>query len=242
MVFKITDLTLDDPIFTTKRQDPTTVTFDEDPLVLACCLKRFQGGFSNINSDELRSLIIDQDRIDAKTIRKYYTKKFFWQRMKSNELLSPFRETAAMLLAQDNRTVDSSVIGIFVRLPWFYEEDQLYDKFKKTVTPIANKSTNQRLRFGKEWRYSTSNDYTTVHLHPAGTSLRWNAKKLFENFWFTDQDSYLYNISIDSVNPLLKIFKEEIKLDTVQFSTRLIQRNIDDLSFYRMSDYKIIKE
>lgn len=211
-----------------KSKDSYSITFNKDPLVVACCLRRLNGSFNNINDPDLYQFINDEDYSTAGKIRDYYAKKFFWLKLKSPDGLSPFRETAMQLLAESNNIVRADHIPIYVRLPWFYEEDTLYDKLKQQVNPITSKLE--------------CFDYVQVKLSLVGSSLRWNAKKLFENFWFVNSENYLHNIILEKNNPLLKIFKEEIKNNNLEFLTKLESRNVFDLSYYRLYDFKIIKE
>lgn len=204
------------------------VSFKQDPLALACCLKRINKPFYPLHGSEILTELTAKDFEQAEIIRHYYSKKFFWNKLKSTKEITPFRQKTMLLLSkQISEPVPVDCVGLFVRLPWFYAEDTLYDHFKK-IAKLPGDSVNF--------------EHTRVELKLAGITLRWNAKRLFENFWFTDQDNVLYNVHLLQENPLLAIFKDAIQEQNLKFLTKLENKNIEDLEFYRMYDYKIIKE
>lgn len=216
-----------------KEPELEIISFKTDPLVLSCCLKRINNLYYKLSGSELEDKVEPCDYAQAEKIRKYYSKKFFWIKLRTTTEFPSFRQRALELLSINQYNICSSDIGIFVRLPWFYEEDMLHD----TLKSISIQSlTNPREQVTKGLTP------TQISLKPVGTSLRWFNKRLFENFWFIDENKFLYKIELPSDNPLLDIFRDEINKEEINFLTKFTFKTIEGFCFFPMQNYKIIKE
>jgi hypothetical protein len=208
--------------------------WDEDPLVLAVSLKDLADKtcqFQSLNSHQVKENVTEEHRQQAEVIRKYYGKKFFWTSLTNNRSLSPFRTRLCYLLESRTRVTQDKDEGIYYKLPWFYEEDMAYEDFKlqyKTtdlpkldykVQPVA-----KMLSFIK-------------------TTTGWQAKRKVEYFWFKDSEDYLHGIAIDCNNPLLELFKGIVTENpNCTFITRITEDRIDQMYYYKLHQFKLLKE
>lgn len=208
--------------------------FKEDPLVLSVSLKdlveKNQGHYS---LEDLRVLenINDKIRDHAEAVRKYYSKKFFWTNL-SGKSVSSFRSRVCVLLEGHIRKCGEKDRGIYYKLPWFYDEDMIYDDFKKTyntkqLSGLGSKRSNV---FAKRLTYIKS-------------SKGWQKNRKVEYFWFTDDNKDLYCIQIQLDNSLLSMFRGMLEDNPVPlFQTMLAEDRIDDMHFYKLHNFKFIKE
>lgn len=108
----------------------------EDPLILSCVIKRLtaetEGVFYSLEDERLVDMITDDDRAQAELVRKYFTKKFFWQNFTDHRSLSSFRSRVCFLLEGRVQECKDQDLGIYFKLPWFYDEDMIYEDFKKS--------------------------------------------------------------------------------------------------------------
>lgn len=216
----------------------TEYLFDEDPLVLSCSLKDYYIRtkiLPSLESSEIKENITPAIISHAENIRKYYTKKFFWLGLQNDRSVSGFRSRTNYLLENRVRKVKDQDKGIYFKLPWFYDEDMIYDEFKKTLNvardTISNLSVQDRTK------------PFTKRLEFLKTSFAWQRKNKIERFWFKDDNNFLYGIEITVDNPLLEMFKETInEQSTHLFQTKIVEDRIDNLYYYKMHSFKIIKE
>jgi hypothetical protein len=176
---------------------------------------------------------INQDVKDrAEAIRKFFTKQWFWNSLSSNRNLSPFRQRAHYLLESRTREVMKKDIGIYVKLPWFYEEDMIYNEFKKTLKTTKDIPTVNHGRNKVE-----------VSVTFLKTSNGWQGKRRLTRYWFKDSNDYLYGIDLEMTNPLIAMFDDAIKeRNTCRFETYVQTDRIDQLYFYKLNQYKLLKE
>ena len=100
--------------------------FKDDPLALACSLKDlFEQTQCHYSLDDLRVVEnITEDTLEqAERVRKYYTKKFFWQNLSGSGKLSDFRSRLCYLLENRIRTCKEQDVGIYYKLPYFYTKN-----------------------------------------------------------------------------------------------------------------------
>lgn len=208
--------------------------FTEDPLYLSCSLKNLhdQGkGWFNLDSDEVKENITDEIKQYAEEIRSYYTKKFFWSALSNDRQLSDYRRRLLNLLENRITKCKEQDCGIYFKLPFFYEEDEVYDQFKKTYT-----TTNV-----PEIRYGINSDKEKLSLTFIKKSHSAQRKRKIERFWFTDQ-TYLYQIEIEQTNPLLEMFtclldqKPIVELEAYRTLDR-----IDQLYYYKLYKFNFKK-
>jgi len=230
-VIKPPDFDLDDFV---EYSDNKEKKWEYDPLVLAVSLKDFYsktGTMLSIDSIEVVNNITPDAIAKAEEIRKYYTKKFFWRNITGSKQLSPYRQRLCYLLETRSLVTRDRDIGIYFKIPWFYDEDMIYEDFKKTLV-----TTNL-----------PKLDYKTqpiaIKLKFLKTSFGWQAKRKLRHFWFSDDSKQLYGFSIQDDNPLLETFESLITVDKdAIFITRVTESNIDNLSYYKLFKYKLIKE
>ncbi len=209
--------------------------YKEDPLVLSCVVKRLLElgqGYRDMNDTTTVAEITDQDRALAKNIKEYYTKKFFWRALSNNRPLSDYRRRLINLLENSIRSCRDQDCGIYYKLPYFYEEDLVYDEFKKTfdTSKLSDLGNSRQTLFLKQLTF-------------LGTSFSGQRKNKIVRYWFNDDNNWLYGLSLTQDNPLLAIFDSYIKEHrTVIFDTRLVEDRIDDLHYYKMYNYKFVKE
>lgn len=208
--------------------------FKEDPLVLACSLKNLvetnQGHYSLDDSRVLEN-INDQIRDHAESVRKYYSKKFFWSNL-SGRSISSFRSRVCFLLEGHVRKCGEKDRGIYYKLPWFYDEDMIYDEFKKTYNTkqLSGLGAKRSNVFAKRLTYLKS-------------SKGWQKNRKVEYFWFTDNTKELYCIQVQLDNPLLTMFTGMLEENpTPVFQTMITEDRIDDMHFYKLHNFKFIKE
>lgn len=209
------------------------IDFADDPLVLACSAK----SLSEKNNDSFYSLDgvpvgqnITQDiRNQAEVIRKHYAQKFFWASL-NNQRLSPIRTRIMELLEGRVRSCNENDRGIYYKLPFFYEEDMIYEEFKKnynTEKPtghIVGKAIATRLTYLK-----------------SSTGIQKRQK--IKYFWFTNDTKNLYCIQIELGNNLLGMFEMFLEsTPTPVFITYLKEARLDKLHFYKLYSFKNIKE
>lgn len=212
-----------------------TTEFQSDPLVLSCIVKRLLEsgeGYRNMSDSTLLEYMTDDDCALAKNIKEYYTKKFFWRALSNNKPLSDYRRRLINLLENSIRNCRDQDCGIYYKLPYFYEEDLVYDEFKKTfdTTKLSDLGNSRQTLFLKQLRFLR-------------TSFSGQRKNKIVRYWFNDDNNWLYGLSLTQDNPLLAIFDNYLKEhQTVIFDTRLVEDRIDDLHYYKMYNYKFVKE
>ena len=211
--------------------------FKEDPLVLGCVLKEKlikTKIHQSIDDISLIDHITDDIRKQAETIRKYYSKKYFWSRLKNNQPLSPFRERVLYLLESRVRAVKEKDKGIYYKLPWFYDEDMIYEEFKKKYQTENLPKIDRRV--------TKSHDRKSIELEYLKSTISTQSKRKTERFWFTDQ-RYLYGVEIEQSNNLLEMFRSFlVPGKTIKFNTLYQEDYLDRLHFYRLYNFNLEKE
>ena len=213
------------------------VEFKEDPLVLAVALKDIMahnpGSYYSLEDPRVLENVTDEIRTLAEQIRKYYGKKYFWSNLASNRSLSDFRGRVCYLLENRIRTCKDKDAGIYYKLPYFYDEDMIYDDFKKqyNTTDLPNVGSIN----------TTKCKHLLTLTYVKTTSSR-QQKRNINRFWFTD-DTYLYGIEITSDNPLLDLFKQlVVEKATVTFDTYYNVDRLDQMYFYKLYNFSLAKE
>ena len=225
-----------DSIFSTTYNEKE-ISFKEDPLVLAVSLKdlmdRSPGSYYSLEDTRVFENVNDDIRNRAEQIRKYYGKKYFWNNLASNRQLSGFRGRVCYLLENRIHTCKDKDAGIYYKLPYFYDEDMIYDEFKKqyNTTDVPNVGSINTTK--------TKHQLTLTYLKT--TSCR-QQKRNLNRFWFTD-NKYLYNIEIANDNPLLEMFKQlVVEKMTVNLDTYYNVDRIDQMYFYKLFNFTLAKE
>lgn len=210
--------------------EETPIKLGVDPLEAACVIKSLAPNFEDIESRRVAELITPEIKEYAEEIRKYYTKAWFWNAM-SGSKLSPFRQRANFLLESRSREFLRKDVGIYVKLPWFYEEDMIHNDLKKLT--ITTDLPNIRTVGGKR----------QCQLEFLKTSNGWQGKRKTVRYWFKDVDNYLYGLELEMSNPLLEMFDDAVKEKAVcVFETYLAENRIDKMHYYKLHSYKLLKE
>jgi hypothetical protein len=210
--------------------------FDIDPLVSSVSAKDLvdrspETHYSLRDDIRVKDNITPAIEARAEEIRNYYTKRFFWDAL-NGKTLTPIRTRMVQLL--ENRIADcnDNDVGIYYKLPYFYEEDKTYEEFSdlyntKKLSPLGNKRSN---KFAKRLQFVKST-----------SGIQKNKKSKY--FWFTDDNKDLYNIAIELGNPLLSLFEQIITDNpTPLFETYLKEDRLDRLHYYKLYSFKLLKE
>lgn len=228
----ITDI---DVFSTTYKEEPRL--YREDPLVLSVAVKDLAdihpGVYYPLDDLRVADHVNDDHRELTEKIRKYYSKKLFWSNLSSNHSLSNFRSRVSYLLENHIRECVERDSGIYYKLPYFYEEDMIYDQFKKqyntTDVPRIGNITTPNIKHRLTLRYIKT------------TSSR-QKKRNVNRFWFTD-NTYLYGIEVASDNPLLEMFRQLIDNKVaIVFDTYYNVDRIDQMYFYKLFNFSLTKE
>jgi hypothetical protein len=225
-----------DSIFSTTYNEKE-ISFKEDPLVLAVSLKDLMdsnpGSYYSLEDLRVAENVNDDTRTKSEQIRKYYGRKYFWSNLANDRQLSGFRGRVCYLLENRIHACKDKDAGIYYKLPYFYEEDMIYDDFKKQY------NTTDVPRIGSIKTPNSKHQLTLTYLK---TSSCRQQKRNLNRFWFTD-NKYLYNIEIANDNPLLEMFKQlVIEKMTVTFDTYYNVDRIDQMYFYKLFNFTLAKE
>jgi hypothetical protein len=75
------------------------------------------------------------------------------------------------------------------------------------------------------------------------TSNGWQGKRRTTRYWFKDDNRFLYGIELEMQNPLLPFFEDAIFTNpTCVFEAQLSIDRIDKMYFYKLNQYKLLKE
>lgn len=213
------------------REEP--VKFDINPLVLSVRLKKMReenpSQWLRLDDSSVKAKLMGDDFNEAEVIKEYYSKKLMWTTIKDSKL-SAYRIRLQQLLQHPKTILSKKEVGLFVTLPYFYEEDQVLDQIAKQYR-IVN-CPEVKLNLKKVQRELAYIHHTT----------RWVNKKKFIFYWFADDNQFVYNIQLDESN-LLKKFFEHIVLtrSTSVFETNLAKVNYP-FDYYKMFDFTLIKD
>lgn len=203
-------------------------SYKVDPLLCSVIFHRKNKAYGLSSTDEKEATPEDYEQTEK--IREYYAKKYFWNSLKSDRPQSEFRANAMRLLAiTDDWQITDKEAGFFVKLPCFYAEDTVYDKFRATVT--TDKETYIR---------KGSSASVAVKLEFLAKTFRWQRVKRV-SYWFKDSNNKLYSYTTMDGHPFNSLFEEKIQTpQTFEFSYGI--DNITDMWYNSMKSFTIIKE
>jgi hypothetical protein len=224
-------------IFEAKHQkEDREIEYKEDPLLLSCCAKSVfeKGGrYRSFEDESLLDMITGEHRAHAHAIRKYFSKKFFWKNLENSCPLSPFRQRVLFLLESKTKVIKEKDTGIFYKLPYFYEEDQVYERFKKELKTGENFHSSDRSFYTEQKR----------SLEYLEKTIGWQGKDKIVRYWFKDQDQCLYNFVITEKNPLKDFFTGFIEQNSQhEFVCKISTARIENMNFYMIIEPKLSKE
>ena len=208
-------------------------TFTVDPLVLAVACKDLATinifDTHSLNSSRVIEYVNDSHRAHAEKIREYYCKKVFWDQLKTSNEISDYRKRMFYLLENKVKECKGQDTGIYYTLPYFYDEDCLYDEFKKTYTV-------------KDLPVKTHYDKPTLSLIYLDKSIKYQKRDKKNFYWFTN-GQYLFSIDLDRKNPLLELFEERLSKGlTTTFKTYYTNTRIADMQYYKLFNFSLIKD
>lgn len=188
--------------------DGNVSEYNIDPLACSVACFRTNKHFGLINN---KDLVTEDDIAQANIIRSYYLKKYFWQTLSSDRPQSEYRINAQRLLSieRDWKLTDKEA-GLFVKLPAFYAEDTVYDKF------VAQFKTDIETYKG------TSAPAVAKKLTYLDKTFRWQRVKRV-SYWFTD-GKYLFNYTTAADHPFNALFEDRIQTPQVFEFSRGVDR------------------
>lgn len=209
------------------ESDHRKTKFEIDPLLCSVAYHRKNSSYGlQQNKDD----IVDSDVQMAKSIREYYSKKYFWNALKRNQPQSEFRINAYRLLSiEKDWDLTERESGLFVKLPAFYAEDQIYDQFKSTL--ITGRPT-----------YVNRGPMKSVveRLEYLGNTFRWQGSKRV-SYWFKDNQRKLYSYTTAHNHPFNALFEERVQNpQLMEFSCGI--DNISDMWYNNIGTFKFVKE
>lgn len=219
-------------IFITTYQDNKSRTFDLDPLVLSVAAKDLVADncnlpYMDLGDPRVQAHVNDSHIVLAEEIRTYYSKKYFWNNLKDNRL-SDFRQRASYLLSNRCRECKDTDIGIYYKLPFFFEEDRCYDDFKRKYSTIDIPEAAKNIAH--------------LDLKYLKTTQSRQRRRRVKRVWFTDQ-TYLYVVEATVDNPLLPLFTQMANDNlTLSLDARYTRDRIDRMQFYKLFNFTLAKE
>lgn len=215
-------------------------TLKADPLVLSCVIKRLsegnEGVYYSLEDERLLDDIKDEDRANAELIRKYFTKKFFWQNFTDSRSLSSFRNRVCYLLESHIQECKEQDLGIYFKLPWFYDEDMIYEDLKKKYETVDVPSAYIAPIHG------VKRTREILDLQYLKTTFCYQRKRKIRRLWFTDQ-KYLFCIELEDANPLIETFIDRLTNEVnVKIEAFRNHDRIDKMWFYKIHNFKLLKE
>jgi hypothetical protein len=110
------------------RTSEPDMAFTDDPVALAWAAYRmYLANPANRWADFADVDVIEEDRVQAREIRSYYTGRILMDAMKSKHPMSEFRKKLYGLLIGETG-LKKKDIGLLYRLPYFYVEDTALDQ------------------------------------------------------------------------------------------------------------------
>lgn len=212
---------------TTLEEDRTEFTADPLELAVAAKAKRDGNGWSMAYYEDK---LTQEDINTARQIRSYYAKKFTWSALKRD--LSPYRSAVIRLLAVKGKwNLTDQDQGLFYKLPYFYDEDKFYDSLKKEY------DTSQSQHPVKFDRGSADLQLTSI-----GSTIRWQGKNKFKQYWFADADRKLLALKVSSNTPFMDLFEEKLS-EPVCIKAATSVDKLQEMFYYNISsNFKFIKE
>jgi hypothetical protein len=211
----------------------TTVTIEEDPLLLSCVnyrLTKENEGYHDLASPFLKKQITDEDRDFTAIIRRHYNDKIVLTTLRGDRI-TPFREELRRFLsgefkkAPDKYQLPTKFLGMIYKLPYFYQ----YDKELRTVFDNEYHSLK-----GSELNYEAENKKLTFIKKV--TSYRKGRHP--NEYWFRDHKDDRIMLSVEARSSLADLFDHYLTTNkniTVKGQFRAARK--DTLEYYRASSW-----
>ena len=212
---------------------PKAIAYETDPLAIVLMMKIIDNKANYQIAHDVRSantLIIDDENLlrAAADIRKYYRNKLMMQVLKGKQL-SKYRMDLQELVSSDNvRYLREDFVPMLVKLPDFYEEDKMLDKFVKEYKTDKDS-------------YKTNHLDTTLFLRPLEKHRRKTTKGDSTNYYFTDDSNKLFKLTLDPNNPCMHLFDREFNRNELAIKCNAVSSAIrgTDIHFYSVNNWYV---
>jgi len=211
-------------------------SFEEDLLVLSCCLFRMKSkSLMSLEDGRLVSYVDPQDRRLAYDIKKYYSQKFMVARLRGDEL-SKFQNDLYMFI--HNEYIDpkgsgmhiysDKLLGMAYKLPYFY----LYDL---ELTILFNGETNE-INSVKVVRLESGEETRQLKYIRKTKSYRRNDDTY--EYWFSDEYNNKVKVNIEDDNPLTNLFECMLN-KPVNINGKFEQRRTGKLHYFSVKKWSV---
>jgi len=175
-------------------------------------------------SSQLATGQITQYEVDmAKDIRDYYSKKLMLLALKGKKL-TKFRKDLQTYIEKGYTNVyPEKFTGLIYRLPEFYTYDKQIDELRQE----SNNKPQQSFRGVKSLTLVKKMQRNTQR----GKSV---------DYWFHDDNKYLYKLNVSKDNELKTFFESYIKMGTVKINCHFVKSELDDLHFCNMRNVELL--
>lgn len=224
-------------VFNLVKPEPSYITIPENPIVLACTIKRLRQEYMQnpddvvlntirkpvnllmIGEDEniITPLIQDVDRVLAKQIHLHYSQKLTWMILRGDKL-SSFRQELNKFLSNDSTIFTVEQCKIAYKLPYFYEYDlamvEVFNGNHRSLTvPGGTPKTKKKL----------------TYINKLNSHMR--DKHTFE-YWFKDEEDNRVLIELESLNPLLVLWENHIVNHDIVVNCAFNFKKKDQFEYY----------
>jgi hypothetical protein len=197
---------------------PKPLTFTTDPLVLACGSYRIwkeTGSRWTALEDVVPKEV---DYVDAASLQSYYRERMVFDALKktSGQHTSEFRRKLALLVTND-LVITKQEIGMLLRMPYFYEEDQAVDSI------VANARDIKEIIRGRQ---AQEGEFTLIK-----RVLRSRRQGEYYDYWMTsDISPGLFKLVVKSDN-VLRGLVESLLENPVKLKANIYTKHMR--GFYR---------
>ena len=206
------------------------VETSEDILAISVCYHRKRKDnkgyyIPKLLTPDLFESVTEEDRQHASTIRDYFSKKIMVWKLK-NIPLTRFREELNSFIHGDSKKFKEDYCKIAYVLPNFYEYDTYLENLFHDHNRVLPNSTNKYVQEIKKLNY-------------IGKSNRDRKSQKAAEYWYTDENDNIVNLTFSKDNPLLPLLESfnELRIDGVFF-----RKTHDDVEYYQLTKYKLVKD
>ncbi len=180
----------------TKKPSPV-IKLPHDPVACACASYRVWKENPSRRWAELETVVVWQDDIEeAERLKKYYREHMVMEALTSPNGVSrsQFRQKLAKLVVNELE-ITKDEIGLLLRLPYFYEEDQALDF-------VMEQTDSSKVSY-----QDPGSTLFETKLTPLEKILVSRRAGEYYHYWFVDNKKTPYKLVIKSDNPLIKLFE-----------------------------------
>lgn len=206
------------------------VETSEDILAISVCYHRKRKDnkgyyIPKLLTPDLFESVTEEDRQYASTIRDYFSKKIMVWKLK-NIPLTRFREELNSFIHGDSKKFKEDYCKIAYVLPNFYEYDTYLENLFHDHNRVLPNSTIKYVQAIKKLNY-------------IGKSNRDRKSQKAAEYWYTDENDNIVNLTFSKDNPLLPLLESfnELHMDGVFF-----RKTHDEVEYYQLTKYKLVKD